>query len=105
MTEYTPYEEIQKHIAENPKNLPHIHEIRLEIWETGVDQIVITMSLIYRDPEHKHLKMSDYDSFSIASCSPSCDDVAGFKQYGQKLKAKLARDYKYKKITSDLHYR
>lgn len=105
MTEYIPYEEIQKHIAENPKNLPHIHEIRLEIWETGVDRIAIAMSLIYRNPKNSHLRMSDYDSFSIASCSPSCDDVAGFKQYGQKLKAKLARDYKDKKITSDLHYR
>lgn len=105
MTEYIPYEEIQKHIAENPKNLPQIHEIRLEIWETGIDRIVIAMTLIYRNPEDNRLKMSDYDSFSIASCSPSCDDIAGFKQYGQKLKAKLVRTYKDKKITSNLHYR
>lgn len=105
MLEYMSYEEIQKHIAENPKNLPYIHEIRLEIWETGIDRIIIAMSLIYHNPDHKHLRMSDYDSFSIASCSPSCDDIAKFKQYGQKLKAELAKNYKDKKITSDLHYR
>lgn len=106
MLDYMSYEEIQKHIEENPKNLPDIQKIALEIWQYDIDRVGIVMTLSCHNPQRELPKMSDFDSFCVASWCPSlCDyGITGFIQYGQKLKARLKKDYKDKKVTSNLRY-
>lgn len=99
------YEEIKDRVNNNPKKLPAINELNLEIWEKDINTIEIVITSIYRNPNDKWLKMNNCDSFIVAECNIRNNDITEFKQYGLKLKRQLKRDYKDKKVSSDFRYR
>lgn len=96
-------EEIITEISANRKNLPSIDELHFEIWDYSEYKKRLVMSMIYRNPLDKALRMNDYLVIEIAECNTEYENPVELQNYGRQLKSHLKKKFPDRKISSRLY--